>query len=252
MHSLIQDVRYGIRLMAKNPGFAGVAIVVLALGIGANTAVFSLVNAMMLQPIASGGADIVGIFNRDKAQPDSYRAFAFDDLQDVRGARDVFADVMGYTMTLVGTSEGDHTRRSFAAIVSAGYFSTLNVSLAAGRGFSDEEERAGSDIPVVVVGNDFTRKKEIAPGQAIGQRVRINAREYTIVGVAPEGFAGTMALVAPEFWLPTGVYARVADDVFRDGRAADQLSLHRDDGSERARGLQADGGQFHRWRHRLF
>jgi len=176
---------------------------------------------MMLQPIASGGADIVGIFNRDKAQPDSYRAFAFDDLQDVRGARDVFADVMGYTMTLVGTSEGDHTRRSFAAIVSAGYFSTLNVSLAAGRGFSDEEERAGSNIPVVVVGNDFTRKKEIAPGQAIGQRVRINAREYTIVGVAPEGFAGTMALVAPEFWLPTGVYARVADDVFRDGRAAD-------------------------------
>ena len=68
MHSLIQDVRYGIRLMTKNPGFFGVAIVVLALGIGANTAVFSLVNAMMFQPIPSEGADIVGIYNRDKTQ----------------------------------------------------------------------------------------------------------------------------------------------------------------------------------------
>ena len=159
MHSLIQDVRYGLRLMTKNPGFSGVAIVVLALGIGANTAVFSLVNAMMLQPIPSGGADIVGIFNRDKTQPDSYRAFSFEDLQDVRGARDVFADVMGYTMTLVGASEGDQTRRTFAAIVSAGYFSTLNVHLAAGRGFSDDEERAGSDVPVVIVGYDFARKE---------------------------------------------------------------------------------------------
>ena len=92
------------------------------------------------------------------------------------------------------------------------------MHLAAGRGFSDDEERAGSDVPVVIVGYDFARKKGIAPGDAIGQRVRINAREYTIVGVAPEGFAGTMALVAPEFWLPTGVYARAADDVFRDGR----------------------------------
>ena len=105
------------------------------------------------------GADIVGIYNRDKNQPDSYRSFTFDDLQDVRGARDVFTDVIGYSMTLVGASEGEHTRRTFAAIVSAGYFSTLNVHLAAGRGFSDEEERAGSDVPVVIVGYDFARKK---------------------------------------------------------------------------------------------
>jgi predicted permease len=221
MHSLIRDVQYGLRILTKNPGFSGVAIVVLALGIGANTAVFSLVNAMLLQPIPSGGAEVVGIYSRDRTRPDSYRAFSFDDLQDVRAARDVFADVMGHSLTLVGTGEGDQTRRTFAAIVSAGYFSTLEVRLAAGRTFSPEEERAGSDVPVVIVGYQFARRrtKGPTPGDALGQRVRINARDYTIVGVAPEGFAGTMALVAPEFWLPTGVYARAADDVFRDGRS---------------------------------
>jgi predicted permease len=221
MNHLLQDIRYGVRLLVKNPGFTGIAVLVLALGIGANTAVFSIINAMILQPIPSDGADIVGVYNRDVERPDRYRSFSFEEFRAVRESGEAFDALMAFTMTMAGVTEGDSTRRSFAAIVSADYFSTLRTTLAAGRTFSADEERPGSDIPVVIVGHQHARKAGLDPSAVLGKTVRINARDHTIVGIAPEGFAGTMALVAPEFWLPLGVYGRVSDDIFTDGNNAD-------------------------------
>ena len=192
-------------------------MLVLALGIGANTAAFSLVNALMLEPMAAEGPGIVGIYSRDTTQPDSYRAFSYADYEQVRANREPFDTVMAYTVTMLGVSEGDTTRRSFSAIVSSSYFSTLNVRLAAGREFSADEERPESDQRVVIVGHRFARAAGVAPGEVIGRTVRLNARDYEIVGVAPEGFSGTIALVAPEFWLPLGVYAKVTDEMIREG-----------------------------------
>ena len=192
-------------------------MLVLALGIGANTAAFSLVNALMLEPMAAEGPGIVGIYSRDTTQPDSYRAFSYADYEQVRANREPFDTVMAYTVTMLGVSEGDTTRRSFSAIVSSSYFSALNVRLAAGREFSADEERPESDQRVVIVGHRFARAAGVAPGEVIGRTVRLNARDYEIVGVAPEGFSGTIALVAPEFWLPLGVYAKVTDEMIREG-----------------------------------
>ena len=221
MHSVLQDVRYGIRLLFKNPAFTAVAVLVLGLGIGANTAVFSLVNAMILRPIPSDGADVVGIYIRDTARPDSYRTFSFAEYQQIKASGEVFADVMAHTLTMAGIADGDSTRQSFTAIVSTGYFSTLGTHLAAGRPFNEEEERPNSDVPVVIAGHQFARKAGLSPAQAIGKIVRINARDYTVIGIAPEGFAGTMALISPEFWLPLGVFHRVSDEASRDGRSVD-------------------------------
>ena len=214
---MLQDIRHAVRLLLKNPGFSAVAVLVLALGIGANTAAFSLVNALMLEPMAAEGPGIVGIYSRDTTQPDSYRAFSYADYEQVRANREPFDTVMAYTVTMLGVSEGDTTRRSFSAIVSSSYFSTLNVRLAAGREFSADEERPESDQRVVIVGHRFARAAGVAPGEVIGRAVRLNARDYEIVGVAPEGFSGTIALVAPEFWLPLGVYAKVTDEMIREG-----------------------------------
>ncbi len=214
---MLQDIRHAVRLLLKNPAFSAVAVLVLALGIGANTAVFSVVNALMLQPTAVERQGIVGIYSRDTTRPDRYRAFSWRDYEQIRGNREPFDAVMAYNMTLLGVSDGDSTRRSFSAIVSSGYFSTLAVHLAAGREFTADEERPESDQRVVIVGHQFARKAGLAPQAVLGQTVRLNAREFTIVGVAPEGFSGTMALVAPEFWLPLGVYASVTDEMMRDG-----------------------------------
>ena len=142
---VLQDIRHAVRLLLKNPGFSAVAVLVLALGIGANTAVFSLVNALMLQPMAAEGAGIVGIYSRDTTRPDRYRGFSWRDYEQIRANRAPFDAVMAYTVTMVGAQDGDTTRRSFSAIASAGYFSTLGVRLAAGREFTADEERPESD-----------------------------------------------------------------------------------------------------------
>jgi putative ABC transport system permease protein len=219
---VLQDLKNAIRLLLKNPAFTAVAVLVLALGIGANTAVFSLVNAMMFQPTPAEGPGIVGIYSRDRTRPNSYRAFSWPAYQAIRQGGEPFEAVMAHTMTMLGTTEGDSTRRSFASIVSESYFSTLGVRLAAGREFTRAEERPGSDERVVIVGHQYARKAGRAPDDVLGGTVRLNARDYTIVGVAPEGFAGTMALVAPEYWLPLGVYEKVTDDMFRED-ARDRL-----------------------------
>ena len=217
---MLQDIRHAVRLLLKNPGFSAVAVVVLALGIGANTAAFSLVNALMLAPMAAEGPGIVGIYSRDTTRPDRYRAFSYADYEQVSANRVPFDTVMAFTVTMLGVTEGETTRRSFSAIVSSSYFTTLNVRLAAGREFSADEERPESDQRVVIVGHRFARAAGVAPQEVIGRTVRLNARDYEIVGVAPEGFSGTIALVAPEFWLPLGVYAKVTDDMIREGNSS--------------------------------
>ena len=214
---MLQDIRHAIRLLLKNPAFSTVAVGVLALGIGANTAVFSLVNALVLQPMAAEGPGIVGIYSRETTRPDRYRGFSWREYDEIRANRAPFDAVMAYTVTMIGAQDGDTTRRSFSAIASAGYFSTLGVRLAAGREFTPDEERPESDERVVIVGHQFARKAGVSPQDVIGRTQRLNGRDYTIVGVAPEGFSGTMALVAPEFWLPLGVYAKVTDEMLRDG-----------------------------------
>jgi predicted permease len=212
--TISRDIRHALRLLFKTPVFTGVAVLVLALGIGANTAVFTIVNAMLLRPIPSDGPGMVGVYSRDVSRPDQYQAFSWSAYEAVRGAGEVFDSVMAQTMTMVGIGEGERTRRSFVGIITANYFSTLGVQLAAGRAFTPEEERPGADVPVVIAAHHYARRNSVDPAAAIGRTVRINARDYTIVGIAPEGFTGTMALLSPEFWLPTGVYSTVSDEMF--------------------------------------
>ena len=220
MTPLIQDLRYALRLLARNPGFTFVAILVLALGIGANTAVFSVVNTLLFAPIPAGQADVVGLYSRDRTRPDRYRSFSWDTYAQVRAARELFTDVLAHTMTMVGVAEGDTTRRTFVSVASANYFSTLGVRLAAGREFTAEEERPGAAERVMIVAHTFARKTGVAPADLIGRTVRVNTREFTIVGIAPEGFAGTTVLLTPEFWLPLGVYEQVANDMIAEAVGA--------------------------------
>jgi predicted permease len=218
MFRLIQDLRFAVRSFGKAPGFSVVAIVVLALGIGANSATFTIVNAMLFQPVAGHDDGTVGLFRYDRTKPNSYRAFAYPNYVDIREQNDVFASLAAHTFSMAGVPAGDTSRRIFVELVTANYFDTLQVPLAAGRAFRPEEERPGANIPVVVVPYERWRARGFDPA-FIGSTMKINAVDFTIVGVAPRGFAGTMALVGPELWVPLGMFDTVVTDIFNnDGK----------------------------------
>lgn len=218
MGNLLREVRFGARMLRKNPGFTFAAVAVLALGIGANTAIFSLVNAFLLKPLLiHNPAELVGCYSRDTRKPD-YRAFSYPDYTELRENGSVFTSLLAHNMAMVGLSEGDTTRRVFADIVSANYFTTFGVPLFHGRSFTPAEERPASAIPVAIVSYSYWKKTGADP-QELGKTLRINGRIYTVVGIAAEGFTGTTALISPELYLPLGVYESAINDFEGRGRA---------------------------------
>jgi predicted permease len=213
---MLQDLRFAVRTFAKTPGFTLLAVLVLAIGIGANTAMFSVINAVMFKPLSGRAGELVGVFSRNRTKPDEYRAFSYPNYADLREqSRDLFDGLMAHMFAMVGETVGDSTRRTFVSVASSNYFETLDVRLAAGRTFTSEEERPGARLPVVIVGYQRWRDAGFNPS-FIGTQVRINSIDFTVVGVAPEGFTGTMALVAPEMWLPLGMFDVVVNDIFKN------------------------------------
>ena len=224
MHTLVSDLRYAIRALARSPGFATLAVLVLALGIGLTTAVFSLVNMVLLRPLPgdSQPGQVVGLFCFDRTKPDSYREFSYPNYVDIRDRNEVFSHTAAFTAALVGIGEGEMTRRVFAFLITANCFSTFGVRPAIGRAFLPEEERPGAARPVVIVSSEYWRKMGADPA-LVGKTMRINGRSFTVVGIAPRGFAGPTTLISPAVWLPTGMYEIVANDLFRQG-AHNQLA----------------------------
>ena len=218
MASLVQDLRYGLRALARRPGFTGVAVLVLAIGIGANSAVFSVVNALLLRPLAAEevpGA-LVGLYGRDRVRPDTYRAFSYPNYVDIREANPVFTNLLAEGVGLVGIAEGDTTRRAMAMAVSSNFFETLGEHLTVGRGFAPEEERPGSEPMVAVVSHALWRSRGGDPGM-LGDLIRINGRDYTVVGITSKGFTGATVAMSPEVYVPLGAYELIVNDLFLDG-----------------------------------
>jgi predicted permease len=211
----LRDFLHGLRLLRRSPGFTAVAVLILALPIAANTALFSLVNTVVLQPRPGRIDTLVAVFSRDRQRPDSYRDFSYPLYVDLRDRGAIFESVMAHTIGLVGIREGEATRRAFAEIVSSNYFSTLGVPLAAGRPFSLDEERPGTNAPVAIASYAAWRRRSFDPG-FIGSQVRVNGTPFTIVGIAPQGLR-TTTLISVDWWFPLGTYDRVINEWFREG-----------------------------------
>lgn len=212
------DLRYALRMLRKNPLFTGIAVLVLALAIGGNTAMFSVVNALALRPItARNPKELVGCYSRENKPDGNYRGFSYPNYTDLRERNTVFENLMAYSVTMIGVAEGETTRRVFAAMVSANYFATFGVQLARGRAFTADEERPGSAVPVAIVSHSYWKRTGADPA-LVGNTVRLNNRVFTIVGIAPEYFSGTAALFSPEFWVPLGMYEHLAADYMNKER----------------------------------
>src|SRR6266576_1976621 len=215
---MVQDLRFAVRQLFKAPGFTIAAVTVLALGIGVNTAVFSLVNTLFFAPPAYAKPhEVVQLFSQDKKNPKKFRGFSYPTYLDIRKQNTVFSDAMSFNLSLIGIGQKGDTRRAFAAIVSSNYFSVLGVPLARGRAFVPEEEIPGRNTPVAIVSYSYWQKHDLDPS-TLGSQVFINGRAFTIVGIAPKGFVGTMQVLSPEVWLPISVYDQVANDFESDNK----------------------------------
>jgi predicted permease len=211
----LMNFRYSIRRLLKTPGFTIPALVVLALGIGVNTAVFNVVHTLLFAPPAYlQPKEIVQVYSQDRKDPKSYRGFSYPTYRDVRDENDVFTGALGFDIALVGLGQSGNTRRAFAAIISSNYFSVLGVPLARGRAFLPEEEIPGRPAQVVVVSYGYWQRRNLDPG-VLGSEVLINGRPFTIVGIAPREFIGTTQLVSMEVWMPLSAYEITVND-FRD------------------------------------
>lgn len=217
MTPLLQDLRYGFRLLFRHRGFTVVAALVLAFGIGANTAVFSLINAMVLKPRAgTPDHELAGVYSRDRTQADTYRAFSYPNYADLKDRRELFASLAAHNFALVGLTEGDTTRRVFADVITANYFDTFGVPLDRGRAFTEGEERPGANIPVAILSHGMWQRLG-GTDAVLGSTVRLNGRQFTVVGVAAKGFGGSMVIGTPELFVPTGVYDTITNDFMREG-----------------------------------
>jgi len=209
---MIHDFRFAFRQLIKAPGFTFAAVLVLALGIGANTAVFSLVNTLFFAPPTYAKPhEMVQVFSQDKKDPKKFRGFSYPTYRDIREQNTVFSDAMAFNLALIGLGQKGDTRRTFAAVVSSNYFSVLGVPLARGRAFLPEEETPGRNAPVAIVSYSYWQKRNLDP-TVLDSQVLINGRPFTIVGITPRGFAGTLQILSPEVWLPISVYDQVAND----------------------------------------
>ncbi|MFL6227896.1 MAG: ABC transporter permease [Pyrinomonadaceae bacterium] len=182
MGTVWQDFRYAARTLRKNPGFALVAIFTLALGIGANTAIFSVVNAVLLRPLPYPDAD--RLVDLSETYPGGFGSVSVPNLEDWRWQTNAFEGIAAYTFRAFSLQGGDSPERLTGERVSANYFDVLGVRPQFGRAFAPEEERAGSDH-VVVLSDALWRRDFAADPRIVNRTIPLNGENYTVVGVMP-------------------------------------------------------------------
>ena len=185
---MFQDLRYGARMLVRQPGFTFVSALTLALGIGANTAIFSVVNAILLRPLPYQNPDrLVFVWGRHAGQPDELQQISYPDFNDIRQQNRVFDEISAMFIqawTLTGQGEAD---RVVGLMVSSNIFRLLGVQPMLGRAFTPEEEQPGKER-VAVFSHRLWQKRFGADPEVIGRAVTLNGESYTLIGVLPPGF----------------------------------------------------------------
>src|SRR5215208_375763 len=200
--TILQDLRFAMRRLSKSPGFTLVAVVSLALGVGANTAIFSLVNTVLLRPLPVARPErlvSVSVLGKD----DSMLAFSYPTYKDYRDrGGDVLAGLFAERLAPVSLSRAGDNERVWGYLVTGNYFEVLGVSAARGRTFTSEEDRAPLSAPVAVLSHACWQRRFGGDPAVVGRDVLLNGHTFRVVGVMPEGFAGAEIVYTPEVWVP--------------------------------------------------
>ncbi|MDQ3948793.1 MAG: ABC transporter permease [Gemmatimonadota bacterium] len=203
VETTLQDLKYGARLLRRAPGFAFIAVLTIALGIGANSAIFSVINAVVLKPLPYPGSERL-MFITSQFPTLGFEKFWVSPPEyfEYRERTREFADIAAYTTGAVNLSEGDQPERVNTAFVTANMFKVLGVSPIRGRSFTADEDRPNAD-PVAVLSHELWQRKLGSDPSVVGRRIEINGRKATVVGIAPPSFDlhDARALV----WMPLGL-----------------------------------------------
>jgi predicted permease len=206
---MIQDFRFAFRQLMRTPGFTAIAVLTLAIAIGVNSAIFALVNSVILRPVVPvRPAEVVNVFTARQNASHDYRPFSYNEFVALRENNQVFSDVAAMGFSLAGIGRGDNIQRSFIFIASENFFSLMGVKPAIGRFFDAAECKPNANVSVVIASYPYWKKLG-GRTDLIGKPVVVNGQTYTLIGVTPEGFAGTNAILAPDLWVPLGVYSQL-------------------------------------------
>lgn len=235
LDSLWQDVRLGLRAIRMRPGFTFVALVSLGIGIGANTAVFTLVNKAFFRPLPVSAPEELVSLNNDTSRS-MFPAFSYPNYEDFRDRTDAFSGLIAYRFAPLSVSHDGLSERMWGYLVTGNYFDVLGIEPALGRLLSPEDDVLPGGHPVAVLSHrSWTTRFGGEPG-VLGKDVLVNGRNYTIVGVAAAGFDGTEIVATPELFFPIAMQApidrgrdwledRAAENIYVQGRLRPGVGL---------------------------
>jgi predicted permease len=196
----MHDIRYALRWLRKTPGFTLAAIASFAIGIGFNTALFSVVDAVLFRPLpVRAPEELVNIYTSG-SDGDPWNTSSYPDLLDLQSGNAVFTDIVGYSPMFSAVSSLDRTRLTLGEIVTGNYFQFFGVGALRGRTLTREDERPDADRVVVVSDRYWTRELGRDPN-AIGRTLRLRGQTYTIVGVIDPSFTGMVPMLSPDMWV---------------------------------------------------
>ncbi|HYP28524.1 MAG TPA: ABC transporter permease [Blastocatellia bacterium] len=212
MRFLLRDIRYGIRTLSKSPGFTALAILILGVGIGANTAVFSLVNSTMFLPAPAiqDSDSLVAVGERHAGIP---LPLSYPDYFDLRQRATVFSDLISVNDYTFSVSADGEPERIQGSIVSGNFFPALGVRAVVGRTILPEDDQRPGEHPVAVIGHGFWQRRFGGDPNVAGRTLKLNGQPFTVVGVAPEDFNGPDAQKRRDIWVPAMMSGRMGPDL---------------------------------------
>src|ERR1700730_5684870 len=218
MDTLFQDIRYGLRGLLKRPAFTIVALVILALGIGANTAIFTLINAVLLKPLPVSHPEELVLFDDSSGEGTTtsdgdprtgqWQRFSYSAYRYFREHDPSFQELSAFrtgesrvSVRRTDSPAGEAAQRASGHLVSGNYFAVMGVNALQGRVLTNDDDNPSAH-PAAVVSNAYWTQKLSSDTQAVGKNILLNGTAFTIVGVMPPGFFGERVRRAPDFWLP--------------------------------------------------
>jgi predicted permease len=206
LEHLIRDVRLGARNLKASPAFTAVTILTLGLGIGANTAIFSIINTALFQPLPVNRPDELVAINRVSA---GVPTFSYPDYRDLRDRSTLLAGIAAYRISPMSLEAGGAGGRIWGYLATGNYFDLLGVRAVMGRALARSDDLVPGGHPVLVLSYECWRGRFSADPQIVGRTVKINGAPFTILGVMPAGFRGTERLLVPDLWVPMMMEAHI-------------------------------------------